>query len=122
MFGQSTNRWLVVTLVVLAWFAIVAFFVLNGLGPNGYIYDEVDALWTALGWFVAGGLVLGWLVRYCWFDVVPTRRRMTFHRAPQGDEAMPFHDEVRHDPDSEEQRYARGAWSIYDSDELDSRR
>lgn len=109
-------------LVALVWIVFVAIYVLNGLGSHGYIDDEADAQWTALGWLVAGGLVLGWLVRHFWCDAAPTRRRMTSHRAPLGDGAMPFEDGARHDPDSEEQRYARGAWSIYDSDELDSRR
>ena len=50
-------------LVALAWTGLVAFYVLNGLGPHGYIDGTADAVWTALIWLVAGGLVLGWLVR-----------------------------------------------------------
>lgn len=50
-------------LVALVWTALVAFYVLNGLGPHGYIDGTADAVWTALIWFVAGGLVLGWFVR-----------------------------------------------------------
>lgn len=50
-------------LVTLAWTALVAFYVLNGLGPHGYIDGTADAVWTALIWLVAGGLVLGWFVR-----------------------------------------------------------
>ncbi len=53
----------VVGLVVLAWIALVAFYVLNGLGPHGYVDGLADAVWTALIWLVAGGVVLGWLVR-----------------------------------------------------------
>ncbi len=50
-------------LVALAWTALVAFYVLNGLGSHGYIDGIADAVWTALIWLVAGALVLGWLVR-----------------------------------------------------------
>jgi hypothetical protein len=50
-------------LVALAWTALVAFYVLNGLGPHGYIDGLADAVWMALIWLVAGGLVLGWFVR-----------------------------------------------------------
>lgn len=53
----------VASLVALAWTALVAFYVLNGLGPHGYIDGTADAVWTALIWLVAGGLVLGWFVR-----------------------------------------------------------
>ncbi|HNU58203.1 MAG TPA: hypothetical protein PKN30_16560 [Flavobacteriales bacterium] len=53
----------VASLVALAWIALVAFYVLNGLGPHGYIDGVADAVWTALAWLVAGGFVLGWLVR-----------------------------------------------------------
>ena len=52
----------VASLVALAWIALVAFYVLNGLGPHGYIDGIADALGTALAWLVAGGFVLGWLV------------------------------------------------------------
>ena len=48
-------------LVALAWAALVAFYVLNGLGPHGYIDSLADAVWAALIWLVAGGVVLGWL-------------------------------------------------------------
>lgn len=50
-------------LVALAWAALVVFYVLNGLGPHGYIDGIADAVWTALIWLVAGGFVLGWFVR-----------------------------------------------------------
>lgn len=53
----------VASMVALAWTALVMFYVLNGLGPHGYIDGPADAVGTALIWFVAGGLVLGWLVR-----------------------------------------------------------
>ena len=53
----------VASLVALAWIALVAFYVLNGLGPHGYIDGIADALGTALAWLVAGGVGLGWLVR-----------------------------------------------------------
>jgi len=53
----------VASLVALAWIALVAFYVLNGLGPHGYIDGIADALWTALACLVAGGVILGWLVR-----------------------------------------------------------
>lgn len=53
----------VASLAALAWTALVAFYVLNGLGPHGYIDGLADAVWTALVWLVAGGVVLGWLVR-----------------------------------------------------------
>ncbi len=58
----------VTSLVALAWIALVAFYVLNGLGPHGYIHGIADAVWTALVWLVAGGFVLGWLVRRLGLD------------------------------------------------------
>jgi len=53
----------VASLVALAWIALVAFYVLNGLSPHGYIDGVADAWGTALAWLVAGGVILGWLVR-----------------------------------------------------------
>lgn len=53
----------VASLVALTWIALVAFYVLNGLGPHGYIDGIADALGTALAWLLAGGVILGWLVR-----------------------------------------------------------
>jgi hypothetical protein len=54
---------IVASLVALAWVALVGFYVLNGLGPHGYIDGIAEAVWTALVWLLAGGFVLGWFVR-----------------------------------------------------------
>ena len=115
------NYWTVTILVALAWTAIVTYYVLNGLRPHGYIEDLNQAAWTWLACWAGGGLLLGWIVRKFWFDVLRWYQPMC-NSAAEGDssdEDVPVFESLRHDDDSEERRYARGEWSIYDSDELD---
>lgn len=116
------RRWTLSVLVAGAWTAIVTIYVLNGLGAHGYIGDKTEAISTWLGWVAGGGVLLSWLVRKFLFDVSSRQRprigRLPAHAQANGDEGMGF--EWRQpEEDSEERKYARGVWSIYDSDELD---
>ena len=116
------RRWTLPVLVAGAWTAIVTLYVLVGLRPHGYIGDEIEAHWTWLGWMAGGGILLTWMMRKFLFDTSSwqwTRMgRLHTHAQASGDEEMGF--EWRQaEEDSEERRYARGVWSIYDSDELD---
>ena len=116
------RRWMLPILAVGAWTAIVTIYVLNGLRPHGYIGDETEALFSWLGWMAGGGILLAWVMRKFLFNTSSWQRtrigRLHAHAQASGDEEMGF--EWRQpEEDSEERRYARGAWSIYDSDELD---
>jgi hypothetical protein len=116
------RRWTVSILLAAIWTAIVTIYVLSGLRPHGYIGDGADAISTWLGWMVGGGILLAWVMRKFLFDASSWQRpRMgELHTDTQAivDEEMGF--EWRQpEEDSEERRYARGVWSIYDSDELD---
>lgn len=62
------HRWTLSILVAGAWTAIVTIYVLNGLRPHGYIGDEIEALFTWLGWMAGGGILLAWEVRKVLFD------------------------------------------------------
>ncbi len=115
-------RWTLPILVAGAWTAVVTIYVLNGLRPYGYIGDEAEALFTWLVWMVGGGILLAWVVRKFLFDASswqqPRMDRLHARAQASGDEEMGF--EWRQpEEDSEERRYAKGVWSIYDSDELD---
>ena len=115
-------RWTLPILVAGAWTAVVTIYVLNGLRPHGYIGDETEALFTWLVWMVGGGILLAWVVRKFLFDASswqqPRMDRLHARAQASGDEEMGF--EWRQpEEDSEERRYAKGVWSIYDSDELD---
>ncbi len=116
------RRWTLSILVAGAWTAIVTLYVLNGLRPHGYISDETEALFTWLGWMAGGGILLAWVARKFLFDTSswqqPRMDRLHTRAQASGDEEMGF--EWRQpEEDSEERRYAKGVWSIYDSDELD---
>ncbi len=121
--GQAfRRRWMLPILVAGAWTAVVTIYVLNGLRPHGYIGDETEALFTWLVWMVGGGILLAWVVRKFLFDASswqqPRMDRLHARAQASGDEEMGF--EWRQpEEDSEERRYAKGVWSIYDSDELD---
>jgi hypothetical protein len=112
------RRWTLSILVVGAWTAIVTLNVLNGLRPHGYIGDETEALFTWLGWMAGGGILLAWVVRKFLFDTSSWIGGLHAHAQASGDEEMGFEWRQSED-DSEERRYARGVWSIYDSGELD---
>lgn len=116
------RRWTLPILLTAIWTAIVTLYVLNGLRPHGYIGDEAEALSTWLGWMVGGSILLVWVMRKFLFDASSWQRPRIggLHADTQasGEEEMDF--EWRQpEEDSEERRYAKGAWSIYDSDELD---
>ena len=116
------RRWTLSILVAGAWTAVVTLYVLNGLRPHGYIGDETEALFTWLGWMAGGGILLAWVARKFLFDTSswqqPRMDRLHARAQSSGDEEMGF--EWRQpEEDSEERRYAKGVWSIYDSDELD---
>ncbi len=112
------RRWTLSILVAGAWTAVVTLYVLNGLRPHGYIGDETEAIFTWLGWMAGGGFLLAWVVRKFLFDTSSWMGGLHAHAQASGDEEMGF--EWRQpEEDSEERRYARGVWSIYDSDELD---
>jgi hypothetical protein len=116
------RRWTLSILVAAIWTAIVTIYVFSGLRPHGYICDETEALFTWLGWMAGGGILLAWVARKFLFDASSWQQPRTgqLHADTQasGEEEMDF--EWRQpEEDSEERRYARGAWSIYDSDELD---
>lgn len=112
------RRWRLSILVAGAWTALVTVYVLNGLRPHGYISDETEALFTWLGWMAGGGFLLAWVVRKFLFDTSSWMGGLHALAQASGDEEMGF--EWRQpEEDSEERRYARGVWSIYDSDELD---
>ena len=112
------RRWTLSILVAGAWTAVVTLYVLNGLRPHGYIGDETEALFTWLGWMAGGGILLAWVVRKFLFDTSSWMGGLHAHAQASGDEEMGF--EWRQpEEDSEERRYAKGVWSIYDSDELD---
>ena len=117
--GQVFRRhWTLPILVARAWTAIVTIYVINGLRPHSYIGDETEALFTWLGWMAGGGFLLAWVVRKFLFDTSSWMGGLHAHAQASGDEEMGF--EWRQpEEDSEERRYARGVWSIYDSDELD---
>jgi len=77
---------------------------------------------TWLGWMAGGGILLAWVARKFLFDTSswqqPRMDRLHARAQSSGDEEMGF--EWRQpEEDSEERRYAKGVWSIYDSDELD---
>ena len=116
------RRWTLTILVTGAWTAIVTIYVLSGLRPHGYIGDEAEALSTWLGWMVGGGILLAWIVRRFLFDASSWQRPqiggLSMHAQMSGDEEMGF-EWQQPEEESEERRYARGVWSIYDSDELD---
>ena len=116
------RRWTLSILVAGTWTAIVTVYVLNGLRPHGYIGDETEALFTWLGWMAGGGLLLAWVVRKVLFDTsswqLPRMGGLPIHAQASGDEEMGF-ESRQPEEDSEERRYAKGVWSIYDSDELD---
>ena len=116
------RRWTLPILAVGACTAIVTIYVHNGLRPHGYIGDETEALFSWLGWMAGGGILLAWVMRNFLFDTSSWQRtrmgRLHAHAQASGDKEMGF--EWRQpEEDSEERRYARGVWSIYDSDELD---
>lgn len=116
------RRWTLPILVAGAWTAIVTLYVVVGLRPYGYFGDETEALWTWLGWMAGGGILLAWVMRKFLFDTSSWQRtrmgRLHAHAQASGDEEMGF--EWRQPEEgSEERRYARGMWSIHDSDELD---
>jgi|GEM_PF-3933938 len=117
--GQVIHRrWTLSILVAGAWTAVVTIYVLNGLRPYGYIGDEAEALFTWLGWMAGGGILLAWVVRKFLFDTSSWMGGLHAHAHASGDEEMGF--EWRQPEEgSEERRYARGVWSIYDSDEVD---
>ena len=116
------RRWTLPILVAGAWTAIVTLYVLFGLRPHGHIGDETEALWTWLGWMAGGGILLAWVIRKFLFDTSSWQRtrmgRLRAHAQASGDEEKGF-EWRQSEEDSEERRYAKGVWSIYDSDELD---
>lgn len=112
------RRWTLSILVAGAWTTVVTLYVLNGLRPHGYIGDETEALFTWLGWMAGGGFLLAWVVRKFLFDTSSWMGGLHAHAQASGEEEMGFEWRQSED-DSEERRYARGVWSIYDSDELD---
>lgn len=116
---MTFKRVVFVCTLATAWIAIVALYALNGLGPRGYIRDETEAWLTVVGWLCIGGVVLGWILRRHWFDAGPTRSGISPSVLQNPDEGDPFPDQARHYEDSEERRYARGQWTVYDSDECD---
>lgn len=67
-------RWAVAILVAVAWTAIVTLYVLGGLRPHGYIWDENEAISTWLGWMAGGGFLLAWVVRKFLFDASSWQR------------------------------------------------
>lgn len=112
------RRWTLSILVAGAWTAIVTLYVLNGLRPHGYISDETEALFTWLGWMAGGGILLAWVARKFLFDTSSWMGGLPAHAHASGAEEMGF-EWRQSEEDSEERRYAKGVWSIYDSDELD---
>ena len=76
---------LVASLVAAAWFTVVVWYVLNGLGPHGYIHNEVEAWWVAAGWLSSGGIVLGWILWRHWFHKVLHRKRQVTGIAAYGE-------------------------------------
>ena len=116
------HLWTLPILVACAWTAIVTIYVFNGLRPHGYIGDETKALWAWLGWMAGGGILLAWVIRKFLFDTSSWQRtrmgRLRAHAQASGDEEKGF-EWRQSEEDSEERRYAKGVWSIYDSDELD---